>query len=160
MYLCCCIVDKWMPEQEDLFQELVRSFHVCCIHKNLNTSTWGMQNTCMHNTAYIHTAYISATLLHILGMYTAYILHTCTPAHVTHVCCTRAAHTIHPYCIHAHTQKLVQRHTHAIQAYEEMHAVCVQLFTCSMYAVYNSYTHLAYIHSDVCDLMCMYVACV
>ena len=92
----------------------------------------------MHaHTAYIHTAYISATLLHILGMYTAYILHMCTPAHVTHLCCMHAAHTIHPYCIHAHTQKLVQRHTHAIQAYEEMHAVCVQLFTCSMYAVYK-----------------------
>ena len=96
--------------------------------------------------------------MHILGIYTAYILHTCTPAHVTHVCCTRAAHTIHPYCMHAHTQKLVQRHTHAIQAYEEMYAVCVQLFTCIMYAAHNNCTHLAYIYSDVCDLMCMYVA--
>ena len=114
----------------------------------------------------IHTAYISATLLHILGMYTAYILHTCTPAHVTHVCCTHAAHTIHPYCMHARTQKLVQHHTHAIQAYEEMYAVCVQLFTCSMYAEYinncmyashNNCTHLAQMCATSCA--CMWHAC-
>ena len=88
--------------------------------------------------------------------------------HVQYCTCTRAAHTIHPYCMHARTQKLVQHHTHAIQAYEEMYAVCVQLFTCSMYAVHNNCmyaahnncTHLAYIYSDVCNLMCMYVACV
>ena len=68
-----CIADKWMPElhhfiQEDLFQELIRSFHVCCIHKNWNmphTSTWGVQNTCMYNTA-------SAYILHI------YLLPCCT----------------------------------------------------------------------------------
>ena len=111
-------------------------------YKHMRCAEYMHVQYCIH-TAYIlhtyciHTAYISATLLHILGMYTAYILHTCTPAHVTHVCCTRAAHTIHPYCMHARTQKLVQHHTHAIQAYEEMYAVCVQLFTCSMYAVHK-----------------------
>ena len=60
----------------------------------------------MHAQYSIHTAYISATFMHILGMYTAYILHMCTPAHVTHVCCTRAAHTIHPYCMHAAYTKI------------------------------------------------------
>ena len=105
----------------------IQAHEVCRIHACTILHTY-----CTH-TAYI----ISATLLHILGMYTAYILHMCTPAHVTHVCCTRAAHTIHPYCMHARTQKLVQHHSHAIQAYEEMYAVCVQLFTCSMYAVHK-----------------------
>ena len=82
-------------------------------------------------------------------MYAAYILHTCTAAHVTHVCFTHAAHTIHPYCVHVHIQKLAQHHTHSIQAYEEMYSVCVQLFTCSMYAVYKQ-LHTSCIHVFRC----------
>ena len=86
----------------------------------------------------------------------------CISAHVKHVCCTRAAHTIHPYCMHAHTQKLVQRHTHAIQAYEEMYAVCVHA-ACMlntnncMYAAHNNCTHLAYMCATSCA--CMWHAC-
>ena len=43
----------------------------------------------------IHTAYISATLLHILGMYTACILHT----YCIYICYL-AAHFRHVYTIH------------------------------------------------------------
>ena len=90
-------------------------------------------------------------------MYAAYILHTCTSAHVTHVCCTCAAHTIQPYCMYAHTQKLVQRHAHAIQAYEEMYAVCVHaacmlyINNC-MYAAHNNCTHIAYMCATSCGM--------
>ena len=104
---------------------------------------------CIH-TAYI--CYLAAHIRHVYSIHTAY-MHTCT-------CYTCMLHTIHPYCMHARTQKLVQRHTHAIQAYEEMCAVCVHLFTCSMYAAHNNCTRVAYMYSDMCDLMCMYVACV
>ena len=78
--------------------------------------------------------------MHILGMYTAYKLHMCTPAHVTHVY-MYAARVLHTQYIHIarmlYTKNLAQGHMHAIQAYEEMYAVCVQLFTCSMYVVHN-----------------------
>ena len=58
--------------------------------------------------------------------------------YMLHMYAARVLHTqyIHIACI-LHIQKLAQRHTHAIQAYEEMYAVCVQLFTCSMYAVHK-----------------------
>ena len=74
----------------------------------------------------------------------------------------RAAHTIHPYCMHARTQKLVQRHTHTIQEYEEMYAVCVHaacmlyINNC-MYAAHNNCTHLAYMCAPSCA--CMWHAC-
>ena len=69
---------------------------------------------------------------------------------------------VHPYCMHARTQKLVQRHTHAIQAYEEMYAVCVHaacmlyINNC-MYAAHNNCTHLAYMCATSCA--CMWHAC-
>ena len=107
-------------------------------YKHMRCAEYMHAQYCIHN-ACIYICYLAAHIRHIylLPCCTAYILHTCIPAHVTHVCCTRAAHIIHPYCMHARTQKLVQRHTHAIQAYEEMYAICVQLFTCSMYAVHK-----------------------
>ena len=64
--------------------------------------------------------------------------------------------------MHARTKKLVQRHTHAIQAYEEMYAVCVHaacmlyINNC-MYAAHNNCTHLAYMCATSCA--CMWHAC-
>ena len=49
---------------------------------------------------------------------------------------------------------------HTIHPYEEMYVDCVQLFACSMYAAHNNCTRVTYMYSDVCDLMCMNVACV
>ena len=98
--------------------------------------------------------------------HTAYILHT----YCIYICYLAAQHT---YCIHAHlhtqymyihiacmlhTQKMAQRHTHAIQAYELMYAVCVQLFTCSMYAAHKLHTSCIHVfryvrpHVHVCGM--------
>ena len=96
--------------------------HMCSLH------------TCMLLQCCIHAAYISATLLHILGMYTAYILHTCTPAHVTHVCCTHAAHTIHQHiacmCVHKNwfsTIRMPYKHMKKCMQFvcNYLHAACM-----------------------------------
>ena len=124
----------------------------------------------IHACTILHTycTYISATLLHILGMYTAYILHTCTPAHVTHVCCT-VLHTqyIHIACMRIHKNWFSATHmpyNHMKKCMQFvcncLHAACMLYINNCMYAAHNNCTHLAYIYSDVCDLMCMYVACV
>ena len=85
-------------------------------------------------------------------MYIAYSIHT-TYVH-TCTCYTCMLHTqyIHIACM-LHTQKLAQRHTHTIQAYEEMYAVCVQLFTCSMYAVHKQ-LHVCSTHAIQVYYMC------
>ena len=85
---------------------------------------------------------------HVYSIYTAYV-HTMLHAYHTHF--------IHIACM-VHTQNLAQRHAHAIQLYEEMYAGCVQLFNMQhvdncMYAAHNNCTHVAYMYSDVCDLM-------
>ena len=71
-------------------------------------------------------------------------IHACTMQHTAYISAT-VLHTQYIYiaCM-LHTQKLAQRY-----------AVRVQLFTCSMYAAHNNCTHVAYMYSDVCELMCM-----
>ena len=114
------------------------------------------------------TAYISATFMHIThvcSIHTAHV-HTCTCYTCYNVCCMRAAYTIHPYCMHAAYTKIG---SHAIQVYEEMCAVCVQLFTCSMYAVHKLHvccTHKTTAHvlhtciqMRVISCACMWHAC-
>ena len=92
-----------------------------------------------------HTYCIHAHL-HMLHMYAARVLHT---------------QYIHIACLRIH-KNLVQRHTYAIQAYEEMYAVCVHaacmlyINNC-MYAAHNNCTHIAYMCATSCA--CMWHAC-
>ena len=116
--------------------------------------------------AYImHTycIYISATLLHnILGMYTAYMytayVHTCTCyTCMLHACCTHNTSILHACYIHKNwlgTTRMPYKHMKKC-----MQFVCNCLHAACMLHINNS-TQVAYMYSDACDLMCMYVACV
>ena len=77
-----------------------------------------------------------------------------------------AAHMLHTKYIHIacmlHTQKLAQRHTHATYKHLKkciqfvgncLHAACMLYINNCMYAAHNNCTHVAYMYSDVCDLM-------
>ena len=114
----------------------------------------------------IHTAYISATLLHILGMYTYCIR---AHPHMLHMYAARVLHTqyIHIACMRVHknwfsTTRMPYKHMKKCMQFvcNCLHAACMLHINNCMYAAHNNCTHLAYIYSDVCDLMCMYVACV
>ena len=141
----------------------IQAHEVCRIHVYTIQHTYCIYICYLH--AHIMHVYsnISAT---ILGMYTAYILHMCTPAHVTHVCCTRAAHTIHPYCcIHKNwlsATRIPYKHMKRCMQFvcNCLHAACMLYINNCMYAARNNRTCVAYMYSDACDLMCMYVACV
>ena len=93
----------------------------------------------MHNTAYIlhiYCIYICLHIRHVYSIHTAYV-HTYTC--MLHACCTHNTSVLHACCIHKNWLSA----TRIIQAYEEMYAVYVQLFTCSMYAAHKNCTHLA-----------------
>ena len=88
----------------------------------------------------------------MLHMYAAHMLHT----QYIHIACMRVHKnwfsTIRmPY---KHMKKCMQFVCNCL------HAACMLYINNCMYAAHNNCTHLAYIYSDVCDLMCMYVACV
>ena len=116
---------------------------MCAAYTKIETAT--MHIRCaeyMHAQYSIHTAYISATFMHILGMYTAYLR-----AHLhIHMYAARVLHTkyIHIACM-VHTQKLAQRRTHAIQQMKKymqfvcnrLHAACMLHINNCMYAAHK-----------------------
>ena len=83
--------------------------------------------------------------------------------HVTHVCCTHNTSIMHACCIHKN------RLSATCMPYKQMkkcmqfvcnclHAACMLYINNCMYAARNICAHVAYMYSDVCDLMCMSVA--
>ena len=90
--------------------------------------------------ACIYAYYYSATsLLHILGIYTAYMLHILgiytayiLAAHIRHVYSIRTSHIRHLYFMCAAYTKIEMRHMYG--TYKHMRCACIQLFICSMYA--------------------------
>ena len=120
----------------------------------------------MHAQCSIHNAYISANFMHILGMYTAYILHTCTCyTWMLHACCTHNTSILHACCIHKNwlsTTRMPYKHIKKCMQFVRncLHAACMLYINNCMYATHNNCTRVAYMYSDACDLMCMYVACV
>ena len=86
-------------------------------------------------------------------------MHTCTHnicTSILHACCTYNTSILHACCIHKNWLSATR------MPYKHMNK-CMQ-FVCNCLHVacmlYINYTHLAYMYSDMCDLMCMYVACV
>ena len=130
----------------------IQAHEVCRIHAC----------TILHLHTYcIYIYYLAAHIRHVYSIHTAYV-HTCT-------CYTCMLHTqyIHIACMCVHknwfsTIRMPYKHMKKCMQFvcNCLHAACMLYINNCMYAAHNNRTHLAYIYSDVCDLMCMYVACV
>ena len=115
----------------------IQAHEVCRIHACTMLHTYS-----------IHTAYISATLLH--SIHTAY-MHTC--AHNT---CTSI---LHACCIHKNwlsATRMPYKHMNKCMQFvcNCLHVACMLYINNCMYAAHKLH------YSDMFDLMCMYVACV
>ena len=132
----------------------IQAHEVCRIHACTIQHTYILHNYICYLAAHIrhYTAYVIRAHLHMLHMYAARVLHT----QYIHIACMR----IHKKWFSA--TRMPYKHMKKCMPFvcNCLHAACMLYINNCMYAAHNSCTHLAYIHSDVCDLMCMYVACV
>ena len=162
----------------------IQAHEVCRIHAYTIQHTYCIYICYLHAHICMYTAYIlyiSATILgmylHTCSIYTAYILHIyllpykaciqhtyCIRAHL-HMYAAHVLHTIHPYCcIHKNWLSATRiPYKHNMKKCMQfvcncLHAAC-NINNC-MYAAHDNCTRVAYMYSDACDLMCMYVACV
>ena len=114
------------------------------------------------HTAYIciYISYLAVHLRHVYSIYTAYV-HTCTCyTCMLHACCTHNTSILHAYCIYKNwlsATRMPYKHMKKCMQFvcNCLHAACMLYINNCMYAAHNNY-----MYSDVCDLMCMYVACV
>ena len=135
---------------------------MCAVYTKIETchnahEVYRIHACTMQHTQCIHTAYISATFMHILGTYTAYILHICLLPSCTYI--RHTAYILHIYLLHAHILGMYTAYIlHTCTPAHVIHVCC----THAAHKNWLSATRMPYKHMKKCMQFvcnCLHAAC-